>query len=63
MSLFYRQGGPEAEISAESLRNALYQALDKLGTRSKVLAVPPDGAYWVDGVGGSTRGAAPVALH
>jgi iron complex transport system substrate-binding protein len=30
---------------------------------SRFLAVPPDGAYWVDGVGGSTRGAAPVALH
>ena len=42
MSLYCRQGGPEAELSAESLRDALFHALDQLGPRRKVLAVPPD---------------------
>ena len=42
MSLYCREGGPEAELSPEFLRDALYQALDQLGTRRKVLAVPPD---------------------
>ena len=40
MSLYCRQGGPEAELSAV-FRDALFQALDQLGPR-KVLAVPPD---------------------
>jgi nickel-dependent lactate racemase len=42
MSLYCRQGGPEAELSGASLRDSLFQALDKLGPRRKVLAVPPD---------------------
>src|ERR1700683_1927234 len=42
MSLYCQQGGPDAEISPERLRQLLYQALDKLGNRRRVLAVPPD---------------------
>ena len=42
MSLYWQQGGPNVELSAESLRDALYQALARLGERRKVLAVPPD---------------------
>src|SRR5580698_4566735 len=42
MSLYCQQGGPDAEISPERLRQLLYQALDRLGDRRRVLAVPPD---------------------
>ena len=42
MSLYCRQGGPNAELSPEHLRQSLYQALDQLGDRRRVLAVPPD---------------------
>ncbi len=55
MSLYYQQGGPEAELSAESLRNALFQALDQLGPRRKVLAVPPDGSRFHSRAGELTQ--------
>src|SRR6202451_845984 len=42
MSLYCQQGGPDAELSPERLRQSLYQALDRLGDRRRVLAVPPD---------------------
>ncbi len=42
MSLYWNEGGPGAELSAESLRDSLHQALARLGNRRKVLAVPPD---------------------
>jgi nickel-dependent lactate racemase len=42
MSLYWQQGGPDAELSPETLRRSLCQALDKLGDRRRVLAVPPD---------------------
>jgi nickel-dependent lactate racemase len=55
MSLYYQQGGPEAELSAESLRDALFQALDQLGPRRKVLAVPPDGSRFHSRAGELTQ--------
>jgi nickel-dependent lactate racemase len=55
MSLFYSEGGPEAELSAEELRSALYQALNKLGTRRNVLAVPPDGTRFHSRAGELTQ--------
>ena len=42
MSLFCAQGGPDRELSSSELRDLLFVALDKLGKRKKVLAVPPD---------------------
>ena len=42
MSLFFAAGSPATEMSAEQVRSNLFQALDKLGPRRKVLAVPPD---------------------
>jgi nickel-dependent lactate racemase len=42
VSLYWSEGGPDAELSAESLRASLHQALARLGDRHKVLAVPPD---------------------
>ena len=55
MSLYCRQGGPEAELSAESLRDTLFQALDRLGPRRKVLAVPPDVSRFHSRAGELTR--------
>jgi nickel-dependent lactate racemase len=55
MSLYCREGGPEAELSAEFLRDALSRALDRLGDRRKVLAVPPDGSRFDSRAGELTR--------
>ncbi len=55
MSLYCQLGGPEAELSPETLRHALYQALDKLGDRRKVLAVPPDGSRFHSQAGPLTQ--------
>jgi nickel-dependent lactate racemase len=45
MSLFFAAGSPTTELSPEEFRAGLYEALDKLEkikSRKKVLAVPPD---------------------
>ena len=42
MSLFFAVGSPTAELSLTEAKAALFEALDKLGKRNKVLAVPPD---------------------
>lgn len=42
MSLYFATGSPAASLDAEALRAGLYAALDKLGPRKKVLALPPD---------------------
>ena len=55
MSLYCQQGGPEAELSPEFLRDSLYQALDRLGPRRKVLAVPPDGSRFDSRAGELTQ--------
>jgi nickel-dependent lactate racemase len=40
--LYYAHGDINSNLTAEDLKQGLYQALDKLGPRKKVLAVPPD---------------------
>jgi nickel-dependent lactate racemase len=55
VSLYWQQGGPDVELSAESLREALSQALAKLGDRRKVLAVPPDGSRFHSRAGELTQ--------
>jgi nickel-dependent lactate racemase len=40
--LYYAHGDIHSNLTAEDLKQGLYQALDKLGPRKKVLAVPPD---------------------
>lgn len=40
--IYYSNGSTETNLSAEDLRKGLFEALDKLGDRHKVLAVPPD---------------------
>jgi nickel-dependent lactate racemase len=42
MGLFFAAGSPSTELSAEEIKAGLFAALDKLGVRTKVLAVPPD---------------------
>jgi nickel-dependent lactate racemase len=42
MGLFFAAGSPSTEMSAEEIKAGLFAALDKLGARTKVLAVPPD---------------------
>lgn len=42
MSLFFGAGSATTEMSPSDIRSNLFSALDKLGKRNKVLAVPPD---------------------
>jgi len=42
MALYCAHGSSDTEISPSALQQFLYEALDKLGKRSRVLAVPPD---------------------
>jgi nickel-dependent lactate racemase len=42
MSLYLAKGAPGAEFSAAEVKAFLLEALEKLGPRKKVLAVPPD---------------------
>jgi nickel-dependent lactate racemase len=55
MSLYCRLGGPDAELSPAFLREALYRALDRLGPKRKVLAVPPDFSRFHSQAGPLTR--------
>jgi nickel-dependent lactate racemase len=40
--LYYSKGSVEKNISRDELKSGLYEALDKIGKRKRVLAVPPD---------------------
>jgi nickel-dependent lactate racemase len=40
--IYFEQGGKELEMSRDDLRAGLNVALEKLGRRKKVLAIPPD---------------------
>jgi nickel-dependent lactate racemase len=42
MALYFAAGSPTTEISPDELRANLYTALDAIGKRNRVLAVPPD---------------------
>ena len=42
MSLFCAQGGPDRQLSSLELKQLLFEALDTIGPRTRVLAVPPD---------------------
>jgi nickel-dependent lactate racemase len=39
---YFARGGESENLTEKELQEGLYEALDKLGTRKKVLAVPPD---------------------
>src|SRR6266853_2056989 len=55
MSLYCAQGGPDRELSSRELRDSLLAALEKLGKRSKVLAIPPDQTRTASRAGELTR--------
>jgi nickel-dependent lactate racemase len=40
--LYYKSGSPDDVFSSKDLKTGLYQALDKLGKKKKVLVIPPD---------------------
>jgi len=40
--LYYSRGSVNENLSKEDLKNGLYEVLDKLGSKKKVLAIPPD---------------------
>ena len=42
MSVYCAQGGPEIDLDSEQLQTLLVGALEKLGSRQRVLLVPPD---------------------
>jgi len=40
--LYFSKGSPATSLTRDDLKAGLYEALDKLGARKKVLAIPPD---------------------
>ena len=42
MSLYFEKYAIETELTSDDLKQGLFEALDKLGPKSKVIAVPPD---------------------
>jgi hypothetical protein len=40
--IYYEKGSTNTVLGEEDLKQGLYEALEKLGPRKKVLAVPPD---------------------
>jgi nickel-dependent lactate racemase len=53
--LYCRLGGPDVALSLETVRGALHRALDQIGPRRKVLAVPPDATRLHSQAGPLTR--------
>ncbi|WP_319480892.1 lactate racemase domain-containing protein [uncultured Draconibacterium sp.] len=40
--IYFEKGSTETALSAEDLKNGLFEAFEKMGAKQKVLAVPPD---------------------
>ena len=40
--IYYSNGNPKASFSNDDLKNGLFEALNKMGIKNKVLALPPD---------------------
>jgi len=40
--LYYERGSTNIELTSENLKKGLYEALEKMGKKHKVLAIPPD---------------------
>jgi nickel-dependent lactate racemase len=55
MTLFCGQGGPDRELTSDELRDLFLGALEKVGKRSKVLAIPPDHTRAASQAGELTR--------
>ena len=57
MSLYYAKGSETTEFSPEDLKQGLFTALEALGDRRKVLALPPDFTRYHSRAGELTRDA------
>jgi nickel-dependent lactate racemase len=55
MSLYFAAGSKSTELSVEDIKAGLFAALDKLGARQKVLALPPDYTRFHSRAGELTR--------
>jgi nickel-dependent lactate racemase len=55
MSLFLEIGSEQSELSSVDLRKGLFHALQALGPRDRVLAIPPDFTRFHSGAGELTR--------
>jgi len=55
MSLFLEIGGEQSNLSSVELRTGLFHALQALGPRDRVLAIPPDFTRFHSGAGELTR--------
>ena len=53
--IYYSRGGENLDLSGEDLKMGLFEALKKLGTRKKILAIPPDGTRFHSRAGELTR--------
>src|SRR5574344_2754815 len=40
--LYYERGSTNIELTSENLKKGLFEALEKMGKKHKVLAIPPD---------------------
>ena len=40
--IYFEKGSPDTVLSPEEIRDGLFTALDRLGSRNRVLAIPPD---------------------
>ena len=55
MSLFYEIGSEQTNLSAIDMKNALFHALQMIGKRERVLAIPPDLTRFHSRAGDLTR--------
>jgi nickel-dependent lactate racemase len=55
MSLYYAAGSETTEYTPDQLKQAVFSALDALGPRNKVLAIPPDYTRYHSRAGEITR--------
>jgi nickel-dependent lactate racemase len=53
--LYYKQGSETTSLTEDDLKTALYEVLDRLGARKKVLALPPDFTRFHSRAGDLTR--------
>jgi nickel-dependent lactate racemase len=53
--LYYSRGGEDDSLSSEDLKQGLCEALDRLGAKQKVLALPPDITRFYSRAGELTR--------
>jgi nickel-dependent lactate racemase len=53
--LYFAKGSEDTVITLEELKSSLYEALEKLGTKQKVLAIPPDFTRFHSNAGELTR--------